>query len=47
MGIFYIFGNEESTLMSSKNLSDLLNLVRTDISEVDEDYLLVLSQQGI
>lgn len=42
-----VLGDEESALMMSENLSDLLNLVRTDISKVDENYLLVLSKKGI
>ncbi len=33
--------------MLSEEFSDLLNLAWTDISEVDEDYLLELSEQSI
>lgn len=42
-----VFGDDEGALIVSENFSDLLNLARTDISEVHEDYLLVLSKQGI
>ncbi len=46
-GKIYIFGDDEGALIFSQELSDLLNLARTDISEVSEDYLFVLSKKGI
>lgn len=42
-----VFGNKESTLLVSEKFSDLLNLARTDISEVNQDYLLMLTKQSI
>jgi hypothetical protein len=42
-----IFGDDEDARLFSENLSDLLNLARTDISEASEDYLFVLSKKGI
>lgn len=42
-----VFGDDEGALGFSEKFSDLLNLVRTDISEVHEDYLFVLSKQCI
>jgi len=46
-GNIYVFGDEEGTLIFPEEFSDLLNLARTDISEVNEDYLFVLSKKGI
>ena len=43
----YVLGDDESALMGSEKFSDLLNLARTDISEVHEDYLFVLSKQSV
>jgi hypothetical protein len=43
----YVFGDKEYTVEISEEFSDLMNLARTDISKVNEDYLLVLSKQGI
>lgn len=42
-----VFGNKESTLLLSEKFSDLLNLARTDISKVNQDYLLMLTKQSI
>jgi hypothetical protein len=42
-----VLGNDESSVVGSKSLSDLLDLIRSDVSEVSEDNLFVSSEEFI
>lgn len=40
-----VFGNDEGSVVGSKSLSDLLDLVGSDVSEVSENDLFVSSEE--
>lgn len=42
-----VLGNDEGSVVGSKSLSDLLDLVRSDVSEVSENDLFVSSEEFI
>ena len=42
-----VLGNDEGSVVGSKSLSDLLDLVRSDVSEISENDLFVSSEEFI
>jgi hypothetical protein len=43
----YVFGDDEGTVERSEGFSDLLDLVRSDVSEISKDDLLMISEEFI
>jgi hypothetical protein len=43
----YVFGDDEGTVERSEGFSDLLDLVRSDVSEISKDDLLMSSEEFI
>jgi hypothetical protein len=43
----YVFGDDEGTIVSSECFSDLLNLIGSDVGEISEDNLFMISEEFI